>query len=283
MQTMRITQNIYKPHLMTVVDMWDETHDTRTLRLRFKDPKVAENFDWKAGQFAQYSVFGVGECVFTIANSPTRKEYIECTFRKMGKVTTALLDVEIGQTIGFRGPYGNWFPVDEFEGRNLFFVGGGIGTVALRGLLQYCLDKRHRFSEILILNAARTVADLVYKGEMEEWAKVDGVTLVKAVDPGGETPDWDGKVGLAPNVFEELKPNPHNAILITCGPPIMIKFMLLAAERLGFKPEQVWTTLENKMKCGLGKCGRCNVGRFYVCKDGPVFTAAQLVALPKDF
>jgi sulfhydrogenase subunit gamma (sulfur reductase) len=282
-ETVKVSHNIYKPYLMTIVDMRDETHDTRTLRLQFKDPEVAQTFDWKPGQFAQYSVFGVGECVFTIANSPTRKGYIECTFRQVGKVTSALRDMEIGQTIGFRGPYGNWFPVEEWEGKRLYFVGGGIGTVALRGVMQYCLDNRKLYDEILILNAARTVADLVYKSEMDEWAKVDGVTLVKAVDPGGETPDWDGKVGLAPNVFEELKPTPDNAILVTCGPPIMIRFMLLAAERLGFKPEQVYTTLENRMKCGLGKCGRCNVGPYYVCKDGPVFTAAQLAKLPKDF
>ncbi len=281
--TALVKGNIYKPHLMTVLEIRDETPDVRTMRLKFKDPKVAESFDWKPGQFGEFSVFGVGECVFTIANSPTRKGYIECSFKLMGKVTSALRDVEVGQTIGFRGPYGNGFPVDEWEGLNLFFVGGGIGMAALKGLLEYCLDKRQRFGEIFVLNAARTVADLVYKRETDEWAKANGVMLVKAVDPGGETTDWDGKVGLAPNVFEELKPNPKNAVLITCGPPVMIKFMLLAAERLGFQPQQVITTLENKMKCGLGKCGRCNIGPFYVCKDGPVFTAAQLAALPKDF
>lgn len=275
--------NIYRPYLMKVAEIRDETPDVRTLRLEFQDPHVASSFDWLPGQFGEYSVFGAGECVFTIANSPTRKGYIECSFKLMGKVTSALRQVEVGGTVGFRGPYGNRFPLELMEGRNLYFVGGGIGMAALRGLLQFTLDQRDRFGEIFILNAARTVADIVYKQEMEEWAKVEGVTVVKTVDPGGETPDWDGKVGLAPNVFEELAPRPDGNIVITCGPPIMIRFMLQALDRLGFRPEQVVTTLENKMKCGLGKCGRCNIGRYYVCKDGPVFTAAQLAQLPNDF
>lgn len=276
-------QHPFKPHLMRIVDMKDETPDVRTLRLEFVDEGVKESFTWRPGQFAEYSVFGEGECVFAITNSPTRKGYIECTFRVMGKVTTALRRMCVGQIIGLRGPYGNSFPLEEWRGRNLMFVGGGIGMAALRSSIQFALDNRDDYGEILILNGARTVADLVYKDEMKEWENVRGVRVVRTVDPGGETPDWDGEVGLVPNVFERLNPKPDNAIVITCGPPIMIRFMLLSLDKLGFQKEQVYTTLENKMKCGFGKCGRCNVGKVFVCKDGPVFTAAQLAELPSEF
>ncbi len=276
-------QHPFKPHLMRIADMKDETPDVRTLRLEFVDEGIKESFTWRPGQFAEYSVFGEGECVFAITNSPTRRGYIECTFRVMGKVTTALRRMCVGQLIGLRGPYGNSFPIEDWKGCNLMFVGGGIGMAALRSSIQFALDNRDDYGEILILNGARTVADLVYKDEMKEWEKAPGVRVVRTVDPGGETPDWDGEVGLVPNVFEKLNPKPDNAIVITCGPPIMIRFMLLTLDKLGFQRERIYTTLENKMKCGFGKCGRCNVGRVFVCKDGPVFTAAQLAELPSEF
>ncbi|MFA4029095.1 MAG: hypothetical protein GDYSWBUE_001727 [Candidatus Fervidibacterota bacterium] len=276
-------QHPFKPHLMRIADMKDETPDVRTLRLEFVDEGIKESFTWRPGQFAEYSVFGEGECVFAITNSPTRRGYIECTFRVMGKVTTALRRMCVGQLIGLRGPYGNSFPIEDWKRCNLMFVGGGIGMAALRSSIQFALDNRDDYGEILILNGARTVADLVYKDEMKEWEKAPGVRVVRTVDPGGETPDWDGEVGLVPNVFEKLDPKPDNAIVITCGPPIMIRFMLLTLDKLGFQRERIYTTLENKMKCGFGKCGRCNVGRVFVCKDGPVFTAAQLAELPSEF
>lgn len=274
-------KNPYIPSLLTVDAIRDETPDVRTLRLR---PLTnSSRVSWRAGQFAQFTVFGVGECPFTFANSPTRADYVECTFKLMGKVTSALRELGVGDALGLRGPYGNFFPLESWRGRDLIFVGGGIGMAALRAPLQFVLDHRHDYGEILILNGARTVADLVYKEEMKEWSAFDGVKLVRTVDPGGETPEWDGEVGLVPHVFEKIAPSPNGSIVITCGPPIMIHFMLLTLEKCGYPKERVVTTLENKMKCGFGKCGRCNVGNVYVCKDGPVFTAAQLEHLPKEF
>lgn len=274
--------NPYLPQVAEVVEIRDETPDVRTLRLSLATGKRGE-FDWKPGQFAQFTVFGVGECPFAIANSPTRKGYLECSFKLMGKVTSALREVNVGDEVGVRGPYGNFFSVEEWQGNNLLFVGGGIGMAALRSPLQFVLDNRSNYGEILILNGARTVADMVYNDEMKQWSVSPGVRIIRTVDPGGETPDWDGEVGLIPHVFEKLAPKPNNSVVITCGPPIMIHFMLLTLEKLGFHKKNVVTTLENKMKCGFGKCGRCNVGSVYVCKDGPVFTAAQLEQLPKEF
>ena len=275
--------NLYVPHLMTIEDIHDEAPDGVTFNLVFKDEKLRESFEFQTGQFGQYSAFGHGECTFCIASAHTRKGYIQCTFRKSGKVTEALSRMEIGDTIGFRGPYGNVFPLDRMKGKNLVFVAGGIGLPPLRSLIGTVLDNREDYGDITIVYGARTVADLVYKEELKHWADRKDVKMVTAVDPGGETPNWKGKIGFVPTVLEETAPSGENAMAIVCGPPIMIKFSLQSLEKLGFTKENVISTLENRMKCGLGKCGRCNVGNIYVCKDGPVFTAAEIAAMPNDF
>jgi len=279
--------NIYQPDLMTITKVIQEAPGIKTFHLKFQDEEVANNFSFETGQFGEYSAFGAGESTFCIASSPTRPEHIECCFRETGKVTTALANLTEGDTIGFRGPYGNTFPLDDWKGKNLIFIGGGIALPPLRSVIWNCLDLREqdgRFGHISIVYGARSVQDLVYKREIEEWNQMENVTMVKTVDPGGETDDWDGHVGFVPHVLEnDFKPDPENTVAIVCGPPIMIKFAFEALERLGFKQEQMVTTMENRMKCGLGKCGRCNIGSVYVCIDGPVFTATQLAALPNDF
>ena len=276
-------KNIYLPHLATIEAIVDETPDIRTFRLVFQDDQVRGNFTFRAGQFAEYSAFGAGEATFCIASSPTRKGYIECCFRAVGRVTEELRRLEVGDTVGVRGPYGNSFPIETFEGKNLVFVAGGIALPPLRTAIWNCLDLRERFGDITIVYGARTEADLVYKRELKEWEERSDVRLVKTVDPGGNGPDWDGRVGFVPTVLEEAAPGAENAIALVCGPPIMIKFTLPVLEKLGFTDDRIYTTLENRMKCGLGKCGRCNVGNIYVCKDGPVFTAAQVKAMPQEF
>lgn len=275
--------NIYLPSLVTVEEIIPETPDVRTFRLVFQDEKVRDTFSFRAGQFAEYSVFGAGEVTFCIASSPTRKGYIECTFRAVGRVTESLARLEPGDTMGVRGPYGNSFPIEDFYGKNVVIVAGGIALPPLRTLIWNCLDLRDRFGEITIVYGARSEADLVYKRELKEWQDRPDVRLVKTVDPGGDGPDWDGKVGFVPTVLGETAPSAENAVALVCGPPVMIKYSLPVLEKLGFADEQVFTTLENRMKCGLGKCGRCNVGNVYVCKDGPVFTAGQVKAMPLEY
>lgn len=275
--------NLYQPYRMRVAAITDETPDIRTLKLEFVDPAVAEKFDFKAGQFGEYSAFGNGECTFCIASAPTRKGYIECSFKKVGKVTTALQNVEIGEMVGFRGPYGNHFPLEAMTGRNILFVAGGIGLAPVRSVIWNVLDLRDHFREVTILYGARTVADLVYKQELTVWAARNDVRLITTVDPGGETPDWKGEIGFVPAVLEKAAPSSQDAFAVVCGPPIMIKFTLPVLTKLGFPEERIYTTLENRMKCGLGKCGRCNIGPVYVCKDGPVFTAADIARLPQEF
>lgn len=275
--------NIYKPMLMRVAAIRDEAPLVRTFRLEFQDPADAERFSFRTGQFGEYSLFGAGESTFCVASPHTRKGYIECTFRETGRVTRALARCEVGDTVGFRGPYGNTFPVDEWQGKKLIFIAGGIALPPVRSVIWTCLDQRERYDDVMIIYGARTVADLVYKHELAEWEARTDVQLVQTVDPGGETPDWKGRVGFVPTIVEQVKPPTDNAVVVLCGPPIMIKFTLASLKQLGFGLEQVYTTLENRMKCGLGKCGRCNVGPIYVCKEGPVFTAAQLADLPMDY
>jgi sulfhydrogenase subunit gamma (sulfur reductase) len=275
--------NIYQPELVTIEEIIDETIDTKTFRLKFKDPQIAKAFSFKAGQFGEYTAFGSGESTFCIASTPTRPEFIECSFKVAGKVTKELRQLNVGDTMGFRGPYGNTFPVEEWEGKNVLFIAGGIGLAPVRCVIWNVLDLRDKFKDVTIIYGARSVDDLVYKRELEEWAARADVKLVTTVDPGGETKDWKGEVGFVPTVVGEVAPSSKNAIAVVCGPPIMIKFTLPVLEKLGFSDEVVYTTLENRMKCGLGKCGRCNIGHVYVCKDGPVFTAAQIKELPAEF
>jgi len=275
--------NIYRPYLMRLEKITDEAPGVKTFRLKFFDEDEGKNFTFKAGQFGEYSVFGEGETTFCIASSPTRTGYIECTFRQMGRVTTALANLEEGSVMGFRGPYGNTFPIDEWRGKNLLFIAGGIALPPMRCLIWNCLDLRDRFNDITILYGATNVANLVYKYELEEWAKRPDVKLVTTVDPGGETPEWKGQIGMVPPVLEKMAPASADTVAIVCGPPIMIKFTFPVLSKLGFTPENVFTTLENRMKCGVGKCGRCNVGKYFVCKDGPVFTFAQLKDLPPEY
>jgi NAD(P)H-flavin reductase len=279
----KLTPIDYQPMKMRIASITEETPDIKTFRLHFCDESEGESFEFQAGQFGLYSVFGAGEATFCIASSPTHKGYIECSVKRAGKVTCELHDCDVGDIIGFRGPYGNSFPIDEMNGKNLLFVGGGIGLAPLRSLIWNCLDLRNQFADVAILCGARSVDDLVYKAELEAWQGMADVATVYTVDPGGETPEWAGRVGFVPAVLEEVKPDPNDTVVITCGPPIMIKFTLGSLTKLGFALEAVYTTLENRMKCGIGKCGRCNVGNQYVCKDGPVFSATTLASLPMDY
>jgi sulfhydrogenase subunit gamma (sulfur reductase) len=276
-------KNIYLPFLMRIDRIVAEAPGVKTFRLKFVNESDENEFNFSTGQFGEYSVMGVGESTFCIASSPTRKGYIECTFRQAGKVTSALAGCEEGSIVGFRGPYGNVFPIHEWKNKNILFIAGGIALPPMRSVIWNVLDLRNDYKDVTILYGAKTVADLVYKDELLEWGNRGDVKLVTTVDPGGDTPDWKGEVGFVPTILEKMAPKAENTIAVVCGPPIMIKLTCPVLEKLGFGDTQIYTTLENRMKCGFGKCGRCNIGSTYVCKDGPVFTYAQLKALPDEF
>ena len=278
-----MSDSIYKPYLMEIEQIVEETPDVRTFRLKFKNADDTEKFSFKAGQFGEYSVLGEGESTFCVASSPTRKGYIECTFRKAGRVTNALANLEVGDTVGFRGPYGNTFPIEQWEGKNLLYIAGGIALPPMRCVIWNTIDLREKYKDITIVYGARSVADLVYKQELKEWKGRPDIKLITTVDPGGQTPDWKGEIGFVPMVLEKLAPSSENTVAILCGPPVMIKFTMPVLKKLGFQDKDIYTTLENRMKCGFGKCGRCNVGKFFVCKDGPVFSYEQILSLPEEY
>ncbi len=277
-----MNDDLYKPFLLRIETARDEAPDVRTFRLKFADEGERVEFfrRYRVGMFGLYGVPGEGESTFCVASPPTREGYIECTFRKVGRVTQALQDLEVGQALTFRGPYGSHFPIDSWKGRDLLFIAGGIALPPMRSVIWNILDRRAEFGKVTVVYGARTTADLVYKHELAEWAARPDMTLVTTVDPGGQTPDWKGKVGFVPVVLKELNPAAKNCVAVLCGPPIMIKLTLPVLSALGFSPKDIYTTLENRMKCGVGKCGRCNVGGVYVCKDGPVFTLDELSRLP---
>lgn len=266
--------NVYLPHIAIIEKIIDETPGVRTFHFNFKNEELREEFTFDSGQFGEYSILGIGEAPFCISSSPTRCDHLEFTAQRVGRLTNALHRLSVGTEIGFRGPYGNSFPLDFLEGKNLVFVGGGIGLAPLRSLIWNVIDNRDKYKNIDIIYGARSPADLCFKYDLDAWDTDKTVNLATTVDKGDES--WTRREGFVPQVLEQVAPSPDNAVAIVCGPPVMIRFTFPVLEKLGFTPEQMLTTLEKRMKCGIGKCGRCNIGNLYVCRDGPVFTYAQI-------
>jgi sulfhydrogenase subunit gamma (sulfur reductase) len=289
-QTAPATGNLYLPKLVRIRKVVRETHDVLTFQLEFVDEADRKAFSYKVGQFGEFSQFGMGESTFNISSSPTWTTHFECCFRDVGRVTHALAKLKEGDVIGFRGPYGNSYDLKAMEGKDLVFAAGGIGFPPVRCLIWNLLEERDRYGSIIVVHGARTAGDLVYQREMEQWAARGDMHVIKTVDPGGEPEGWDGKVGFVPTVLEEQVPwileregrGLANAMAFTCGPPIMTKFVIDALTRMGFAMNQIVLTLENKMKCAVGKCGRCNIGGTYVCLEGPIFTADQVAGMHDD-
>jgi NAD(P)H-flavin reductase len=275
--------NVYKPDLMEVTRVRQETPDVKSVSVRFLDSERARNFSFRVGQFGIFSAFGYGESTFNICSSSNWKDHIEFCFRKVGRVTEAFWKVEEKDVVGFRGPYGNGYPMEAWKGRDLIFLGGGIAMPPIRCAVWYALENRADYGEITVVYGARTVADLVFLDELDEWSKSERVRIIRCVDPGGETPDWKGEIGFVPYVFERAQVAAKDPVVLVIGPPIMIKNTLPILDKMGVKPASVYTSIENRMKCGIGKCGRCNVGPIYICKEGPVLTMEQLQGLPADY
>jgi len=270
------------PYVGTLTQVHDLAVGIRLFRVRLEEEAGRQAFaDYKPGQFAFLSAFGVGEAPFGIATTPSRSPEPEFAVARVGTVTSALHDLEPGTPVGLRGPMGNWFPMEEFAGKNLVIIGGGIGFAPLRPVIQYALDHRADYCHLTILAAARTPDLLVFREEYADWQAAPDTEFHVTVDVGDEA--WKGNVGLVTELQARVEPSPQNAVAITCGPPIMIKFVVQLLQKQGFGPEQIYTTLEMKMKCGLGKCGRCNIGERYVCLDGPVFRHAQILKFVDAF
>ncbi len=269
--------NPYKPWLASIENIIDEVDGERavkTFKLKFKDKKIQEAFSFKPGQCIMVSLFGIGECMFAISSSPTQKKHVEISVMRHGKVTSALHEAKIGDTIGVRGPYGNSFNVEKWVGKNMVFIGGGIGQAPLRSVIQYIINNRDRYGRIDIIYGARSSNDLCFKEELVALEKKGDINVHLSVDK--KEKGWTRFIGFVPDNLLKISPSPENTIAITCGPPIMIKFVIENLLKLGFPADRIFTTLEMRMKCGIGKCGRCNIGNIYVCKEGPIFSYQQL-------
>jgi len=280
--------NPYLPLPVTIkkIMVENEARDIKTFDLKFNDKKDADKFKYTCGQFAEISILGVGEAPVGIASSPMDEDFVQFTVKKYqtGVVTSHLHNLYPGDVIGIRGPYGNGFPIKDLEGSNLLIIGGGFALTTLRSLTKYVLHKknRERFKDINLLYGARGPGEIIYKSEIDEWDKRDDINIILTVDDRCGL-DWRGCVGLVPNILKEKAPSSNNCIALVCGPFIMVKYTIPPLLDLGFVPEKIFTSLEMRMKCGIGKCGRCNIGSKYVCKDGPVFTYKELQGMPNEY
>lgn len=274
-----MSENVYLPRVGRIAAIEEETRGARaikTFKVEFPDD---DEFGHDCGQCAMLSIFGKGESMISIASSPLVKGFKQFSIMKMGRVTTAFHDAKVGDLIGIRGPYGNKFPLDAWRGKDLVFIGGGVGLAPIWPVIQTAVARREEFGKITVFYGARSSRDIMYKADFEALKSSADVQLsVDAPEEG-----WPGYVGFVPANLLDKAPNPSNAVAITCGPPIMIKFVIQNLEKLGFGDEQIYTTIENKMKCGVGKCGRCNVGKDYVCVKGPVYSWAELKKLPQEY
>lgn len=279
----RVAANPYLARTVTVekITVENEARDLKTFRLAFCDPADREDFKHQCGQFAMLSVPGAGESPIGIASSPTDDGFVEFTVKRYptGAVTTALHSLEEGDKIGLRGPYGNGYPLADMTGKDVVIVSGGFAFTTLRAAIRYMLHKpnRSQFGKITVIYGARNPGELLYKDELNAWAGGGEMDLHVTVDKGDKT--WTGREGFVPTVLAEVKPSSANAVALVCGPPIMLKFTIKPLLDLGFEPDRIVTSLERRMSCGIGKCGRCNIGGKYVCKDGPIFTFKQIQEL----
>lgn len=270
------------PHMATINKVIDETSNIKTFQVTFDEPGVLENFGNKPGQCCMLSVLGVGESMISITSSPTRKGMLEFSIVKVGRLTNVIHELGVGDKMAVRGPYGNNFPYEMMKGKNLLIIAGGIGLAPVRSLIDYALDNRDDYGKVDIVYGARSQDLLCFKYDIfDRWPKIRDTKVYVTIDR--EEEGWDGHVGFVPQYVEELGFSSENTVAVTCGPPIMIKFVLQALEKMGFQEEDIITTLEMNMRCGIGKCGRCNIGEKYICVDGPVFNLAQIKKLPPEF
>ncbi|MDD2586088.1 MAG: FAD/NAD(P)-binding protein [Syntrophomonadaceae bacterium] len=268
------------PIMVEVIDIKEETPDVKSFFVKNIDSNGVP-FNIEPGKLAMVSHVPVGEGMFS-CTWQEGDEYLQFAIKNVGLLTGELHQIEVGQKLGVRGPYGNGFPVQDCKGKNMLFIGGGIGLAPLRSFIKYCFKNRADYGKIDILYGSRSYADLCFKEELFElWLQEKDTRVHVTIDNPEE--GWGGHVGFVPAYLEEINPATENTIAVVCGPPIMIKFVLQALEKMGFSDEQVITTLEMRMKCGIGKCGRCNIGSEYVCLDGPVYYLNQLKQLPPEW
>ncbi len=250
-----------------VLDVITESPTIKTFRIKPEKP-----FEFVTGQFVELTVPGIGEAPFTPSSSHYEKEEMDITIMKVGFVTEAVHRVKRGDVLGIRGPYGKGYPLDKFKGKDVLILGGGVGLAPLRCLLLTLIHDIDDYKSITICFGARTPEDLIYKNQFDDWRKYDKIHILRSVDMIPEGQKWDEKVGVVTVLLDDIKINTKDAVAVACGPPIMMKFGTFALVDKGFKDENIYLSMEKKMYCGFGQCRHCVIGKYYACKDGPVFT-----------
>ena len=278
--------NPYLPMPMRIEEITVETDDRslKSFLLSFQKHEDRLSFfsQFRPGQFCQLSIFGKGEAPFGVASVDPKQGLVRFTINKIGIFTRGIHDMQPGRTLGMRGPLGNWYPVEDRRGSNIVIVGGGYAFTTLFALIQHITapENRDRYGTLTVLYGARQPDLFLYKRETAQWHSRDDMGFHQTIDQAVE--GWRHRVGLVPKVLRELAPSSENSVAFICGPPVMIRFTLPELQEMGFPPERIFTSMEKRMKCGIGKCGRCNIGPEYICTDGPVFSFARLKQLPND-
>lgn len=267
--------SLYLPTVATIANIADENETVKLFTIRLPD---GCRLDHAPGQFVMVSVLGVGEIPIVVTSSPSRtQETFELCIRKVGDVTGIIHRLQVGDQIGIRGPFGRGFPWETFQERDLLFVIGGMGLPPARTLIDQILDHRARFGRLIILYGARTPADFLFHQQVAEWQRRTDIELLMTVDHPDD--QWTGNVGVVTRLFEHIQVNPYQTVAVTIGPPIMYRFVIMELMGKGLSPDQIWLSLERRMKCGVGKCGHCQINHRYLCQDGPVLTYAEALAL----
>lgn len=273
--------NPYVPSAARVMRVADLTSDVRLFELRFHDPKLAEQFTFRPGQFVELSVLGVGEGPFSLPSSPTRRGSFQLGIRRAGTLTDYLFDhVVEGDFVGIRGPLGNGFPVELFEGKDVLLVAGGLGMVPLRGLLQYLIDLRDRFNRVMLLYGTRSPEHVLFREELESLSRRGDAEILLSVDSAQGRP-WAGRTGVVTELLDQVSFDVSGTYAVACGPPVFYKFMLDKLIKAGFAKDRIFLSLERRMECGIGKCGHCAVGYTFTCLHGPVFSYWDAINLPE--
>jgi len=262
--------NPYNPIKTKLVEVIQESPSIKT----FVFNNLNGGFSFETGQFAELQVPGLGEAPFTPSSNPASKEQFDITIMKVGKVTDKLHSIQRGVELGIRGPYGKGYPLNEFKGKEVYIVGGGVGLAPLRSLLLALLNSKQDYKKIVLRYGARTPNDIIFKKLVKEWQDGKDIDVKLTVDKADKS--WKGNEGVVTTILDKKDINIGNAVGIVCGPPIMMKFATFKLVEMGFKDSQIYLSMEKNMSCGIGKCGHCRVGNFYCCKEGPVFSYDQI-------
>lgn len=269
-------ESLYLPNLAEITRTEQVTEMEKFFAVRLKN---GNNLGHKPGQFVNVSAFGVGEAPFSISSSPTMEDGFELCIRNAGNVTSAIHNLEPGALIGIRGPFGNGFPLDMIRGKDVLFVAGGLGLVPTRSLINYVLDNRDDYGKVTILYGCKNPSELLFRDELARWEKRDDVNYQVTVDnPDG---GWDRHVGVITTLFPKITLDPERTVAVVVGPPVMYRFVALECIQRGVQESHIVMSLERRMKCGVGKCGHCQINSKCVCQDGPVFTLSQLRTMPE--